>query len=589
MRSAVSGLALIASLTAAGLAQVLPADQPLPGLRRSAEADAKASVGSRTRDRESAALPQAPTEPLDYPTIAGIRDEGLNRSQVMDHIGRLSDVYGPRLTGSPAILQASDWAIRKFNEWGLVNAHRETWPFGKGWSLVRFSAHMIEPQIQPLIGFPGSWTPGTNGTVTADVVRAQIDSEADFEKYRGKLQGRIVLTQPERVVPMLEGLIVHRMGEDGLSEAATTPIPAPRGGGAGRRGRGATDPADDDNTGRGRGGRGGEGLAAKVAAFYKAEGVVATFNRGSDNVMASVGSGLSAEQQRTDGGTIFPTGNGSRGPDAGSGLPSVTLAVEHYNRMARLLARGIPVKVELNVETKFYDETSLNGFNTIGEIEGTDPRLKDEVVMLGAHFDSVAAATGATDNATGSAAMMEAMRVLKAVGARPRRTIRVALWGGEEEGLLGSRAYVRDHFGDPATMLLKPEHAKLAAYFNSDNGTGRIRGIWLQGNLAVRSIFEQWMKPLADLGVVAAGPRAVAQTDHASFDAVGLPGFQFMVDRLEYNSRTHHSNMDVYDRVQREDMIQQATVIAVFAYNAAMRDERLPRKSLPKPSPQRGQ
>src|SRR6185437_6889737 len=225
-------------------------------------------------------------------------------------------------------------------------------------------------------------------------------------------------------------------------------------------------------------------------------------------------------------------------------------------------------------------EITPNGFNTLAEIPGTDPKLKDEVVMLGAHFDSVAAATGATDNATGSAAMMEAMRILQAIGAKPRRTIRVALWGGEEEGLLGSRAYVREHFGDPATMALKPDHAKLAAYFNSDNGTGRVRGIWLQGNLAVQPIFEQWMKPLADLGIVEAGPRSVSSTDHVSFSDVGLPGFQFMVDRLEYNSRTHHSNMDVFDRVQRDDMIQQATVIAVFAYDAAMRDEMVPRKPL---------
>ena len=537
----------------------------------------------------SALVAQAPGESLDYSTIALIRDEGLNRSQVMDHIGWLSDVYGPRLTGGPGILQASDWAIRKFNEWGLVNAHRESWPFGKGWVLVRFSAHMIEPQIQPLIGFPGSWTPGTKGTVTAEVVRVQIDSAADFEKYRGKLAGRVVLTQPDRPVSMLDGPIVHRMSAEDFAEAATTPIPSPRGGGAGRRGRGAADPGDEES-GRGRGGRGGpQTLAVKSAEFFKAEGVVAAFNRGSDSVMASIGSNLTAEQQRTDGGTIFPTGNGSRGADAGTGVPTVTLAVEHYNRMVRVLARGIPVKVELNIETKFYDETSPNGFNTVAEIAGSDPKLKDEVVLLGAHFDSVAAATGATDNATGSAAMMEAMRILKAVGARPRRTIRVALWGGEEEGLLGSRAYVREHFGDPATMVLKPEHANVAAYFNSDNGTGRVRGIWLQGNLAVRPIFEQWMTPLADLGVVAAGPRSVTSTDHVSFDAVGLPGFQFMVDRLEYNARTHHSNMDVYDRVQREDMIQQATVIAVFAYNAAMRDEKLPRKALPKPTPQRGQ
>ena len=529
-------------------------------------------------------LAQQPSEQLDYATIAQIRDEGLTRSQVMDHISWLSDVYGPRLTGGPGIMQASDWAIKKFGEWGLVNAHRETWAFGKGWSLVRFSAHMVEPQVQPLIGFPGSWSPGTNGPVVAEVVRVQIDTEADFEKYRGKLAGKIVLTQPERAVTMLEGTIVHRMGDKELEEAATTPIPRPRAGGPGR-GRGGDPAADDAAPGRG----GAQGaLRTRIAQFYKTEGVVATFDRGGDAVLASVGSDLSFQQQRTDGGTVFPTGNQSRGADAGTGVPSVTLAVEHYNRMLRILAKNIPVKVELNLETKFYDETTPNGFNTIAEIPGTDPVLKDEVVMLGAHFDSVAAATGATDNATGSAAMMEAMRILKAIGAKPRRTIRIGLWGGEEEGLLGSRAYVREHFGDPATMALKPEHAKLAAYFNSDNGTGRVRGVWLQSNLAVRPIFEQWIAPLQDLGVVALGPRSVSSTDHVSFDAVGLPGFQFMVDRLEYQSRTHHSNMDVYDRVQRDDMVQQATVIAVFAYNAAMRDEKLPRKALPRPTPQRG-
>ena len=523
------------------------------------------------------ALPvaQQQTE-LDYATIAQIRDEGLNRSQVMDHISWLSDVYGPRLTGGPGIMQASDWAMKKLTDWGLVNAHRETWAFGKGWSLVRFSAHMIEPQVQPLIGFPGSWTAGTKGPVVADVVRVQIDGEADFERYRGKLAGRIVLTQPERAVPMLEGNIIHRMGEKELEEAATTPIPRPRAGGPGRGGPSAGS------------GQGAQALRTRIAQFYKAEGVVATFDRGGDSVMASVGSDLSAQQQHTDGGTIFPTGNQSRGADAGTGVPGVTLAVEHYNRMVRILAKGVPVKVELNLETKFYDETTPNGFNTVAEIPGTDPALKDEVVILGAHFDSVAAATGAADNATGSAAMMEAMRILKAVGVRPRRTIRIGLWGGEEEGLLGSRAYVRDHFADPATMVLKPEHAKVAAYFNSDNGTGRVRGVWLQSNLAVRPIFQQWIAPLGDLGVAALGPRSVSSTDHVSFDNVGLPGFQFMVDRLEYNSRTHHSNMDFYDRVQRDDMVQQATVIAVFAYNAAMRDEKLPRKALPKPQPQRG-
>jgi carboxypeptidase Q len=303
-------------------------------------------------------------------------------------------------------------------------------------------------------------------------------------------------------------------------------------------------------------------------------------NRGGDSDTSAGGSDLSWRQQRPDGGTIFPSGGGSRGADAGTGLPTVTLAVEHYNRMVRVLARNVPVKVELNVQVRFYDETTPNGFNVIAELPGSDPALKDEIVMLGAHFDSVAAGTGATDNATGSAAMMEALRILKTVGARPRRTIRIGLWGGEEQGLLGSRAYVREHFGDPATALT-PAHEKLSVYFNSDNGTGRVRGIWLQGNSAVEPIFRQWMTPLEDLGVRAIGPRAVASTDHVAFDAVGLPAFQFMVDRLEYNSRTHHSNMDTVDRVQADDMIQQATVVAVFAYNAAMRDDKLPRKPLP--------
>jgi hypothetical protein len=531
------------------------------------------------------ALPSAQSgEKLDYAAIAQIRDEGLSRSQVMDHIGWLADVYGPRLTGGPGILQASDWALKKFQDWGLSNPHREHFEFGRGWSLVRFHATMMEPQVQPLIGFPGSWTPSTSGTITADVVRVQIDSEADLEKYRGKLSGKIALTQPEREVRMLEGLIVSRMGEAELREAETTPVP--RGRAAGGRGGAAA------AAGRGRGAAsGGQSLAIRIQQFLKAEGVVAVFNRGGDALTASIGSDLSIEQQRTDGGTIFPTGGGSRTSDPATVLPSVTLAVEHYNRMIRLLEKGIPIKVELNLETKFYDEgssgTSGLGFNTIAEIPGADPVLKDEVVLLGAHFDSVAAATGATDNATGSAAMMEAMRILKAIGVKPRRTIRVALWGAEEQGLLGSRAYVREHYGDPATMQLKPAHQKISVYFNSDNGTGRVRGLWLQGNLAVKPIFAQWIEPLRDLGVVSLGPRSVASTDHSSFDTVGIPAFQFMVDRLEYNARTHHSNMDLYDRVQRDDMVQQATVIAVFAYNAAMRDEKLPRKTLPRP-PGRG-
>jgi hypothetical protein len=514
-------------------------------------------------------LAQPSTDKLDLAMIARIRDEGLNRSQVMNHISWLSDVFGPRLTGGPGIKQAADWTLKTFGEWGLANPHLETFPFGKGWALERFSAHLVEPQVEPLIGFPGSWTPGTNGPVVADVVRVQVDTEADFEKFRGTLKGKIVLTQPARKVRMLEGPFVLRMTDKDFAEAAEAP-PA-RGRGAGRGG----------GAGRGRGEA--AGLQQKLQAFYKSEGVVALFNRGGDSDMAAGGSDLSWRQQRPDGGTIFPSGGGSRGADAGAGLPTVTLAVEHYNRLVRILDKGVAAKVELDVRTRFIDETTGNGFNIIAELPGNDPVLKDEIVMLGAHFDSVAAGTGATDNATGSAAMMEALRILTAVGAKPRRTIRIGLWGAEEQGLLGSRAYVRAHLGDPATKALTREHEKLSVYFNSDNGTGRVRGIWLQSNAAVEPIFRQWMTPLADLGVTAVGPRSVTSTDHLSFDAVGVPAFQFMVDRLEYNSRTHHSNMDTVDRVQADDMIQHATVVAIFAYNAAMRDERMPRKPVTQP------
>jgi carboxypeptidase Q len=364
-------------------------------------------------------------------------------------------------------------------------------------------------------------------------------------------------------VRTLEGPIVLRMDERWTAEALTTPVPEPASG----RGRGSD-----------------AAFEQRLREFYRGEGVVATFDRGSNSDMAAGGSDLTWQQQHPDGGTVFPSGGGPRDEKAGSGVAGVTLAVEHYNRMVRLLDHNIPVKVEVNIDTKFFDESSMNGFNTIAEIPGSD--LASELVILGAHFDSHPYATGATDNATGSAAMMEAMRILKTLGIKPRRTIRIALWGGEEQGLLGSRAYVKEHVADVETMALKPEHAKLSAYFNSDNGTGKVRGVWMQGNLAARPIFEQWIAPLRDLGVTILSPRPVTSTDHLSFDNAGIPAFQFVVDRLEYNARTHHSNMDTFDRVQRDDMVQQATVIAVIAYEAAVRDEKLPRKALP--APQRG-
>jgi carboxypeptidase Q len=509
------------------------------------------------------AFSQSP-EKLDYAVLAAIKSEGLERSRVMDHVWWLSEVYGPRVTGTPAIKQASAWIMQKFQEWGLTNIHEEPWPFGKGWSLERFSANLVEPQPQPLIGYPKSWTPGTRGTVMAEVLYAPVTSESDFEKYRGKLRGKIVLTQPPREVKMLEGRVVLRMTPEDIEEAEATPIPAADGSGGPRADRGLVD---------------------KIRDFYFSEGAVALFDRGASSDMATGGSDLSWMVRRTDGGTVFVSSGGPRDQNAGKVSPAVTLAVEEYNRLVRLVEHKIPVKIELNIQAKFHDENGMNGFNTVAELPGTD--LAREVVLLGGHLDTIQAGTGATDNACGVAAMMEAVRILKAVGAKPRRTIRLGFWGGEEQGLLGSRAYVKQHYADPTTMKLLPEHELLSVYFNLDNGTGKIRGIWLQGNLGVREIFKQWMEPLHDLGVTILGPRSVASTDHASFDAVGLPGFQFLVERLEYGARTHHSNMDVFDRVQREDMIQQATVAAVFAYNAAMRDEKLPRKTLPKPAPAR--
>jgi carboxypeptidase Q len=537
------------------------------------------------------ALPAAQSEKLDFAAIGQIRDEGLNRSQAMDTLFWLTDRYGPRLTGSPAATEAAAWTMKKMTDWGLANVHREDWDFGRSWSLVRFSAHMTDPQVQPLIGFPKTWSVGTDGPVTAEVVRATLATDADLAKLKGQLKGKILLSQPSRAVRMLEGPFIVRMDGELAKEAETTPIPAQRGRGGRGGGRGgdpggapaspgagADDPAADQPAGRG--GAGAQ-FQQRLLQFYKDEGVVAVFDRGSDADTANMGSNLSVNQQHPDGGTIFP---GSVNRTAPASVPQVTLAVEHYNRMVRLIEHNVPVKVELDLRVQFHD--NAKGFNIVGEIPGSDPALAGEVVMLGAHFDSHPFATGATDNATGSTAMLEALRIIKTLGLKPRRTIRVGLWTGEEQGLLGSRAYVLAHFADPQTMQLKPEHAKLAAYFNLDNGTGRIRGIWMQGNLAARPIFEQWIAPLKDLGVTILGPRDVVSTDHSSFDAVGLPGFQFVQDRLEYNARTHHSNMDTYDRVQRDDLVQQATIAAVFAYDAAMRDEKLPRKTLP--GPQRG-
>lgn len=506
-----------------------------------------------------AAAPVLHAQP-DPRVLRAIREEGFQRSQAMEIVSWLSDVHGPRVTGTPAIEAAKDWAAERMRSWGL-RVSEERFAYGRGWSLERFHAHMIEPQVMPLIGYPRAWTPGTGGMLTADVVRVDVSSRAALERRRGTLRGKIVLTQEPRGVRMLERGLVLRM-DDRLLEEASRP-PAGRSRQAGSGGSGAR-------------------LPDHVQAFFREEGVAAVLDRGSDVSLvggAPLGSGLVWPTQRTDGGTVFVGPGGPRAAGAPEVVPAATIAVEHYNRMIRVLDKGLPVTVELEIRTRFHDEVRPNGFNLLGELPGTD--LAGEVVILGAHFDSTHASTGATDNAAGVAAMMEAARLLLAVDARPRRTIRVALWGGEEEGLLGSRAYVRRHYGNGRTMELLPDHEKVSAYYNLDNGAGRIRGVWLQGNAAVAPLFRDWMRDLADLGVTTAGRRSTRGTDHVPFDEVGLPAFQFLQDRLEYNSRTHHSNMDVYDRVQRDDLLQMAVVAATFAYRTAMLDERLPRKPRP--------
>jgi hypothetical protein len=488
-------------------------------------------------------------ERVDLEAIFKIKDEGLQRSKVMEITSYLTDVYGPRLTGSPNIRKAGEWAIKEMQGWGVVNTKLEPWgPFGRGWSNDRFVAHMTAPATATLIGYPKAWTPGANGPVKADAIFAPLNNERDLDNFRGKLKGKFVLTTPARAVTAHFEPEGRRYTDDDLETRARQQVNAFGGRGGGRGG-----PAPD------------AGFAAKRTAFLVSEGIAATIEPG-----------------RGDGGTVFVQSGGSRNASDPQTVPQIVMAVEHYNRLVRILDKKIPVTLEIEARNTFYD-ADLNAFTVVGDIPGTDKA--DEVVMLGAHFDSWHTGTGATDNAAGSAVMMEAMRILKATGVRLRRTVRIGLWTGEEQGLLGSRAYVTEHFADRTTMETKPAHAKFAGYFNVDNGTGAIRGVYLQGNEAVAPIFKAWMAPFANMGMTTLTIRNTGGTDHLSYDAVGLPGFQFIQDPIEYDSRTHHSSMDVYDRVQAADMMQNAVIVASFVYHTANRDELLPRKPMPKPAP----
>jgi carboxypeptidase Q len=499
-----------------------------------------------------------------------IKDEGLNRSQVMEILSYLTDVHGPRLTGSPNIRQAQSYAQSKFREWGLENVHTEKFEFGRGWTLKKFSAHIVEPSYSPLIGFPKAWTPGTNGIVRAEAIRVDIETEADLDKYRGKLKGRFVLAHAPRDVAAHFTAEGNRYDDEQLQTLSRTPVPGQAGPFRGPRG-----PAGERS----------RQLVRKINSFYVSEGVAAVLEPG-----------------RGDGGTVFVGSGGERAKDAPAVSTQVVIAVEHYNRICRILDKKMKVQLEMEIQAEFLTQ-DLDDYNVLAEIPGTD--RKDELVMLGAHFDSWHSGTGATDNAAGSAVAMEAIRIIKAAGLTPRRTIRIGLWSGEEQGLLGSRAYVNEHFASRPTTppdldrtseeyrklaqappTIKPGHARFAGYWNLDNGTGKIRGIYLQGNEEARPIFETWLAPFKDMGVTTLSIRNTGGTDHVSFDGVGLPGFQFIQDPVEYSSRTHHSNMDVYDRIQRGDMMQGAVVMASFVYHTAMREEQLPRKPMPKPRSQ---
>ena len=489
------------------------------------------------------------TEKLDLDAIYRIKEEGLQRSKVMEIESYLTDVYGPRLTGSPNMKEAADWAQKTMKDWGLSNVHLESWPFGRGWQNQGFTASALTPRAYPLIGYPKAWTPGTKGLVTGEAVVAAINDEKDFATFRGKLRGKFVLGTAMRDVPAHFEAPGQRYTDAELADLSKQPDASGRGG---------------------RGGRGG--------AFQAAQ----DFNKKKTQFWIDEGIAALLDISRGDGGTLFVQGGGSRDPKDPPSPAQVVIGVEQYGRIVRTLEKKIPVTLSMNIDNTFYD-ADLNSFNIVGELPGTDKA--DEVVMLGAHFDSWHTGTGATDNAAGSAVMMEAMRLLKVSGVKLRRTVRIGLWGGEEEGLLGSKEFVKAHYGDPATMQLKPDHATLAGYFNVDNGTGLIRGVYLQGNEAVAPIFQQWMEPFKNMGMTTLTIRNTGGTDHLSYDAVGLPGFQFIQDEIEYNSRTHHSNMDVYERIQANDMMRNAVIVASFVMNTANRDEKLPRKPLPKPTP----
>jgi carboxypeptidase Q len=553
---------------------------------------AAGSTLSNATDKKSAKAPeeqpagwndsqmqQPATESLDLNAYNAIREEGLQHSHVMDYAGGLADGIGPRLTGSPNMAKANAWTRDLLAKMGCANAHLEDWgEFGMGWQQLNTWVRMAEPDTAVFLAQATPWSPSTNGPITAQAISAVIVDEGDIAKYKGKLSGKIVLLGPMRDVPPPDKLFFERYTDKDLLDLESLPL------GAG----------DADIQARIERYLQRTKLANKLLPFLTEEKVAGVIVPSRD---AKNGGGT---------GIIFDDNGAALGRtpyhrDTAVSFPVVVAQIESYGRIFRLLQNHVPVSIEMNVETRFTGDHE-HGFDTVAEIPGVDPKLKEEVVMVGGHLDSWIAGTGATDNGAGSIVAMEVMRILNALKVKPRRTIRIALWSGEEQGLLGSKGYANEHFGSfpvstapdqialpefvrkpTGPLHLKPEQKLISAYFNVDNGTGKARGIYTQGNAAVDNIFEQWIAPLRDLGVTTITNRNTGGTDHLSFDAVGIPGFQFIQDPMDYETRTHHSNMDTYERLQPADLKQLAVVEAIFVYNAAMRDQMIPRKPLPHP------
>jgi hypothetical protein len=490
----------------------------------------------------------------------------------------LTDGIGPRLTGSPNLKRANEWTLNQFTAMGCSNAHLEDWgEFGMGWEQLNTWLRMTAPDKAVFIAQAAPWSPSTKGVVSGSAVWADIQEEKDFEKYKGTLAGKILFLGPMRDVKPLDKPLSTRYDDAELAKLQEYPIRLPN-----------REDQRQQFTRRAE-------FREKLGQFLAAEQVAAVILPSRD-----------APNSGGSGGTIFDDNGSAFGrlvyqKDHANPVPLAVTAIENYGRVYRLLKANVPVTIDLNIETKFYDDRE-HGFDTVAEIPGSDPKVKDEIVMVGGHLDSWISATGATDNGAGSVVALEVMRILNALHVKPRRTIRVALWTGEEQGLLGSRGYASQHFGSvprstepdqlklsesmrkvTGPLQLKSEQQKISGYFNVDNGSGKIRGVYLQGNAAIAPIFAQWIAPLKDLGVTTFTMRNTGGTDHLSFDAVGIPGFQFIQDPLDYETRTHHSNMDTYERLQAEDLAQAALVEAIFVYNAAMRDQMLPRKPLPHP------